>query len=76
MILQGRLLTDPFEVPPLGWVRVGQGRILDIGLGNSPQQPLAGDEDTLICPGFIDAHLHLSQIDSIGFEGLELLDWL
>lgn len=76
MILQGRLLTDPFQTPSLGWVRVGQGRIRDIGQGDPPQRPVAGDCDSLICPGFIDAHLHLPQIDSIGCDGLELLDWL
>lgn len=49
---------------------------MDIGRGEPPQQPDAGDIDWLICPGFIDAHLHLSQIDSIGHDGLALMDWL
>lgn len=31
---------------------------------------------TLISPGFVDAHVHLPQFDSIGIAGLELLDWL
>jgi guanine deaminase len=35
-----------------------------------------GGDDYLICPGFIDTHLHLPQFDSIGIDGLELLDWL
>ena len=35
-----------------------------------------GNEHTVICPAFIDAHIHLSQIDAVGFSGLELLDWL
>jgi len=76
MILQGRLLTDPFEPPYIGWLRIRQGRIVDIGRGDPPQQPDVGDSQTLICPGFIDAHLHLPQIDSIGYDGLELLGWL
>ncbi len=49
---------------------------MDIGLGDPPQRPECGDSDSLICPGFIDTHLHLPQIDSIGHDGLELLDWL
>ncbi len=40
-----------------------------------PALDLGGD-DYLICPGFIDTHLHLPQFDSIGIGGLELLDWL
>lgn len=32
--------------------------------------------DPVILPGFVDAHLHLPQFDSIGVAGLELLDWL
>lgn len=35
-----------------------------------------GGEGCLICPGFIDTHLHLPQFDSIGIDGLELLEWL
>ena len=35
-----------------------------------------GGEDSLICPGFVDTHLHLPQFDSIGIDGLELLEWL
>ncbi|MCC6676851.1 MAG: amidohydrolase family protein [Phycisphaerales bacterium] len=35
-----------------------------------------GGPGCLISPGFIDAHLHLPQFDSIGVEGLELLEWL
>ena len=32
--------------------------------------------EPVIMPGFVDAHLHLPQFDSIGVAGLELLDWL
>jgi len=35
-----------------------------------------GGENAVICPGFIDTHLHLPQFDSIGIDGLELLTWL
>lgn len=32
--------------------------------------------ETLICPGFVDAHLHLPQFDSMGAAGMPLLPWL
>lgn len=35
-----------------------------------------GGEGSVILPGFVDTHLHLPQWDSIGTEGLTLLDWL
>lgn len=35
-----------------------------------------GGSGYLVSPGFIDAHVHLPQFDSIGVSGLELLDWL
>jgi len=76
MILQGRLLIDPFQEPAEGWVAIDAGRITEIGHGAPPSKPDAGDRDSLICPGFIDAHLHLPQIDSMGCDGLDLIDWL
>ncbi|MFZ5671128.1 MAG: guanine deaminase [Pseudomonadota bacterium] len=30
----------------------------------------------LLCPGFVDAHVHLPQIDMMGAFGGQLLDWL
>jgi guanine deaminase len=35
-----------------------------------------GGEDAIIIPGFIDAHVHLPQFDSMGIDGMTLLDWL
>jgi len=32
--------------------------------------------DQLICPGFIDAHVHAPQLDVMGSYGAQLLDWL
>lgn len=82
----GRLLIDPEKTPRFGWVRLDmvgeearEGRIVEIGEGEPPggrDEITAGDEHTIICPGFIDAHIHLPQIDAAGFTGLELLDWL
>ncbi len=76
MILQGRLLIDPRRMPCLGWVCIECGRIEQIGQGEPPEAPQAGDAESLICPGFIDAHIHLPQIDAIGCDSLHLLDWL
>lgn len=76
MILHGRLLIDPDRTPEPGWIAVDRGRIEEIGEGEPRSKPDAGDDSCLICPGFIDAHLHLPQIDSVGHDGLDLLDWL
>jgi len=37
-----------------------------------PVEPLAG----LIVPGFVDAHVHYPQMDSMAAHGEQLLDWL
>lgn len=76
MIIHGRLLIDPEHAPRPGWVRVEQDRVVEIGDGDPPERPTAGDAASLICPAFIDAHIHLPQIDSIGCEAPELLTWL
>lgn len=80
MILQGLLLSDAHQPPTPGWLAVEDGRIAEIGQGNAREKPdiaaHPGEPPLLICPGFIDAHLHLPQIDSIGCDGRELLDWL
>jgi len=66
-------------MPKLGWLSIAHGRITDIGFGTAPEATANSFDPAhppLICPGFIDAHLHLPQIDSIGCDGLDLLDWL
>jgi guanine deaminase len=35
-----------------------------------------GHPGVAVMPGFVDAHLHLPQFDSIGADGMELLSWL
>jgi guanine deaminase len=76
MIIQGRLLTHAREVPEPGWVRVADARIAGLEHGDPPEPPAAGDADSIICPGFIDAHVHLPQIAIAGCEGGDLLEWL
>ncbi|MHC4129722.1 MAG: amidohydrolase family protein [Planctomycetota bacterium] len=76
MIIQGRLLTNALEVPEPGWVRIADGRLEQLGRGDPPEPPVAGDADAIVCPGFIDAHLHLPQIGVVGCDGGDLLEWL
>ncbi|MHC4976675.1 MAG: amidohydrolase family protein [Planctomycetota bacterium] len=76
MILHGRLLTGAHRAPEPGWVRVEGGRIAEIGEGHPPEKPAYGDAGALISPGFVDAHIHLPQIESVGCDGMELLEWL
>jgi len=74
----GRLLIDPHHRPELGWLRLADGRIAEMGDGPPPRDavPLVGGVDRFVAPGFIDAHMHLPQIRAIGCDGLALLDWL
>src|SRR5690349_7365974 len=76
MIIHGWLLTPPFRQPAEGWLRIEAGRIAEVREGSPRDKPDLGDGHSIICPGFIDAHLHLPQIDSIGCDGMDLLDWL
>lgn len=76
MLIQGHLLLDPHRPPTPGWVATEGDRIVEIGEGELREQADAGSRDSLIVPGFIDAHTHLPQIDCIGYDGMELLDWL
>lgn len=91
MYLQGRLLIDPDQEPVPGWLRIAEGRIDEIGEGDPPSKAgstdidavlhskegiVIGGADCILCPGFIDAHVHLPQMNAIGCDGLTLLDWL
>lgn len=78
-IVQGRLLADPASPPELGWLRLDSGRISEVNFGELPRglgPPPIGGRDRIIAPAFIDAHMHVPQIDSAGCDGMELLDWL
>jgi len=83
MLLQGLLLIDPAEAPRPGWIRVEGGRIAEMHADRHAPPPGAeslpaplGGAGRLISPGFIDAHIHLPQIDSVGCDGMPLLEWL
>src|SRR5688572_7919499 len=80
MLIEGLLLIEADHPPTAGWLVVEDGRIAEIGEASPKARPdvvaESGEPPLLICPGFIDAHLHLPQIESIGCDGMELLDWL
>lgn len=81
---------DPFLLPPgealQHWpdalIVIEDGRIASVedaetGLARLPAGvPVAHHRDALICPGFIDAHVHFPQMQMIGAFGAELLQWL
>ncbi len=79
MILAGQLLLpdgpDSVALTP-GWLRIVGDRIAEVHPGPCPHTPDLGGDDRVISPGFIDTHVHLPQFDSIGVDGLELLEWL
>ena len=60
-----------------GVVRVRDDRIDEVDLARPPESAeTSGDPDQLICPGFVDGHLHLPQFPIIGAHGMPLLRWL
>lgn len=59
-----------------GWLRVEDGGITHVGEGDIPGDADLGGEGFIVCPGFIDAHMHLPQFGIVGAHGLGLLDWL
>ncbi|MCH6564221.1 MAG: hypothetical protein IH800_17580, partial [Myxococcales bacterium] len=61
-------LSDPDQLPVRGWVAVDRGRIAEIGEGAPPSPAAAGDRDSIVCPAFTDAHVHLPQMDAIGCQ--------
>jgi guanine deaminase len=83
-------LKDPGEAAdPAAWryfedgcLRIEDGRVADLGEARSLQGAAgAGDRvidyrGHLILPGFIDTHVHYTQMDVIASFGRQLLDWL
>lgn len=79
MIVVGALMVDDGGARVRlvdGWLRVEGTRIAEVHAGPCPHAADLGGEGALITPGFVDAHVHLPQFDSIGVDGLALLDWL
>lgn len=81
MLITGHLLqTDPQRAGRLrlvpGHLRIVDDTIVEVTPGEVASTYDFGGPDCMICPGFIDTHLHLPQFDMIGAHGLPLLRWL
>ncbi|MFD2739071.1 guanine deaminase [Sulfitobacter aestuarii] len=91
-LLLGRVLRfsgDPMRQPwqdvvridSAGGVLLCDGRISAVGDGAAlsaahPQAEVTDYDAALICPGFIDAHVHYPQTAIIASWGKRLIDWL
>ncbi|MEM6471534.1 MAG: amidohydrolase family protein, partial [Planctomycetota bacterium] len=75
----GQILRFPgpraAQVTP-GVVTLADGIVKSIEFGAVPSTIDFGGPNHLVCPGFIDTHVHLPQFDSIGAVGMPLLPWL
>ncbi len=78
-MIEGQLLM-PIEaqglVAQFGRVVVRDGLIEHVYEGDSGPRADFGSPEHFVTPGFVDTHVHLPQFDSIGVDGLELMDWL
>lgn len=52
------------------------GSAVEILATLAPDIPIEVYQDALICPGFIDCHVHYPQTEIIGAYGAQLIDWL
>ena len=91
-LLTGQTLTfhgDPFSTPwedcvrinSAGAVLVQGAKILAMGdasvlKSTYPHAQVISYGDDLICPGFVDAHVHYAQTAMIASWGKQLIDWL
>ena len=84
-----RTLANPFDAPAEEALRIesdwglvlDRGQIADIGPAaelrtNWPQMTEIAYGRDLICPGFVDAHVHYPQTAIIASWGKRLIDWL
>ncbi len=73
---------DAGRIDTEGGVLIRDGVIVEVGSGSALQtahpkaQVTRYDTDHLICPGFIDAHVHYPQTAIIASWGKRLIDWL
>ncbi|WP_129658839.1 guanine deaminase [Rothia uropygialis] len=64
-----------------GAIAVREGRIIAVGeatniLETYPTGSIEAYGDRLVVPGFVDCHVHYSQMNMIASPGLQLLEWL
>jgi guanine deaminase len=72
---------DAVKIDTEGGVLIEEGRITAVGNGERlraahPQAEVTSYPDALICPGFVDAHVHYPQTAIIASWGKRLIDWL
>lgn len=76
-----RAWEDAVKIDTEGGVLIEDGRIAAVGNGerlraDHPQAEVTRYADALICPGFVDAHVHYPQTAIIASWGKRLIDWL
>ena len=69
------------QINESGAVLIEGGRIAAVGDGETlraahPEAEVTRYSDALICPGFVDAHVHYPQTAIIASWGKRLIDWL
>jgi guanine deaminase len=72
---------DCVRVNTQGAVALAQGRIIEVGDADRlrmahPDARVADYGSGLVCPGFVDAHVHYPQTAIIASWGKQLIDWL
>ena len=81
----GTPLSDPWEetvhIDSDGGVLIEGAQIKAVGRADDlrkayPQAAVQDYGDRLICPGFVDAHVHYPQTAIIASWGKRLIDWL
>ncbi len=84
------LINDPFLHPPEdcavyesdGIILIHDGVISAVGAYSEIKEQLPANteirqySDSILLPGFIDAHIHYPQVEIIGSYGAQLLEWL
>ncbi len=83
--VSGNPLVDPWEtcirINSSGAVALGADKIVEVGDAEALQKTFPNARITrygnhLICPGFVDAHVHYPQTAIIASWGKQLIDWL
>jgi guanine deaminase len=69
----------PVRYTPDGWLLIEDGRVLGVQPADwqpATQWQVMDWRDHLVCPGFIDTHVHSGQTDVTASFGTTLLQWL
>lgn len=84
-LVTGNPMVDPWaetvQINSAGAVAIGDGKIVAVGDAADLRTTYPGARVTdynrhLICPGFVDAHVHYPQTAIIASWGKQLIDWL